>query len=194
MERQKSEKWPLFTFFPKNGLGGRFWARGAKIWPRRPFSGGAYIDHFLIRVLFLSPARLWKVFFRNCQLAKISIFGLTLRCRKSVLNRGTINPGGAGIPDFPRFLTFLRFWVLRPPDGGFPGNPGGRPEIHFWGLKIDFLTTFHRFLTVLRPLEGGSGTHFWRGSGPLFEHFFRFRQPTFTFQSYSRFDISLLAV
>ena len=128
----------------------------------------AYIDHFLIRGLFLSPARLWKVVFRNCRLAKISIFGLTLRCRKSVLNRGTINPGGAGIPDFPRFLTFLRFWVLRPWDGGFPGNPWGRPEIHFWGLKIDFLTTFHRFLTVLRPLEGGSGTHFFEGLGGHF--------------------------
>ncbi len=45
-------------------------------------SGNAYIDHFLIPGLFLSPAGGWRVVFRICPVPEISLHGLTLGFRK----------------------------------------------------------------------------------------------------------------
>ena len=58
--------------------GGR---RGGGIWEIRGGRGGsgnAYIDHFLIPGLFLSPAGVWRVVFRICPMPEISLHGLTL--------------------------------------------------------------------------------------------------------------------
>ena len=53
-------------------------------------SGNAYIDHFLIPELFLSPAGVWRVVFRKCPMPQFSLHGLTRDLKITPLRKDTV--------------------------------------------------------------------------------------------------------
>ena len=66
---------------------------GGEIWEIRGGGGGsgnAYIDHFLIPGLFLSPAGVWRVVFRKCPMPQFSLHGLTRDLKITPLRKDTV--------------------------------------------------------------------------------------------------------
>jgi len=53
-------------------------------------SGNAYIDHFLIPGLFLSPAGVWRVVFRKCPMPEVREHGLTRVLKITPLRKDTV--------------------------------------------------------------------------------------------------------
>ena len=81
--------WAWDRFFgPGAGFPG-----GGEIWGNpggRGGSGNAYIDHFLIPGLFLSPAGVWRVVFRKCPMPEVWEHGLTRDLKKTCLRKDTV--------------------------------------------------------------------------------------------------------
>jgi len=66
---------------------------GDEIWGNpggRGGSGNAYIDHFLIPKLFLSPAGVWRVVFRKCPMLEVREHGLTRVFKITPLRKDTV--------------------------------------------------------------------------------------------------------
>lgn len=71
---------------PDLGSGGRNLANPGG----RGGSGNAYIDHFLIPELFLSPAGVWRVVFRKCPMPEVREHGLTRVLKITPLRKDTV--------------------------------------------------------------------------------------------------------
>ena len=70
-------------------------------------SGNAYIDHFLIPGLFLSPAGVWRVVFRKCPMPEVWEHGLTRDLKKTCLRKDTVKIVFFDMVRWGRFYSVL---------------------------------------------------------------------------------------